>query len=94
MKRFITFLFVVVAAVLVGFQLQTRNTIPPHMLGLPASFHEDLLTEKQRADLFDLVKEMKEFPTNTADTQFYEPKHEHIGEGKSRNFIALAQKKI
>eukprot|EP00466_Bigelowiella_natans_P000198 jgi/Bigna1/66142/fgenesh1_pg.1_\ len=70
--------------VAVGFKFQRMlPTIPPHLLGHQAEFQEGLLSETLGDRLMDLLKEMKQFPTNAQDLSFYNTTHEHIGEARA-----------
>ena len=55
--------------------------LPAHMLG-PAVYEEGLLSVAQAATLRSLVKQIKDYPTNTNDLSFYKTRHEHIGEAQ------------
>ena len=67
-----------------GFQNQLfpprPHTIPEHMLNNRVVYQTDLLTEDVAAQLRNLTKHMKTFPTNLNDLKFYKTTHEHIGE--------------
>lgn len=54
--------------------------IPDHLLGNVVEVIPNLLSDAVGDQLMDLIKSMKDFPTNTNDLQFYKTKHEHIGE--------------
>ncbi len=69
-----------VIAVVVGVYSTTRQEIPAHLLGHKLVYSRNFIPEKVGSDLLNLMKEMKSFPTNAADLQFYKTKHEHIGE--------------
>ena len=56
------------------------NSIPDHMLNTRVVYQTDFLTEDMAAELRNLTKEMKNFPTNLSDLKFYKTTHEHIGE--------------
>ena len=58
---------VVVLAVVLSASGPRRVSIPPHMTGHPSLFEENLLTPEIGDALLSLAKEMKEFPTNTAE---------------------------
>jgi hypothetical protein len=51
------------------------------MLGT-AYYEDGLLSEAQGEMLRDLLKRMKEYPSNTADVSFYKTLHEHVGEAR------------
>lgn len=71
---------VAVIGVFLGFWMQTRISIPTHLLNHVVVNVPNLLTKEEGAELMRLSKEMAEFPTNTADLKFYKTEHEHIGE--------------
>jgi hypothetical protein len=54
--------------------------MPEHLLHHPIDVIPNMLSESVGDELMDLIKKMKDFPTNTNDLQFYKTKHEHIGE--------------
>lgn len=64
------------------------SVLPPRVLALPghmlghAYFEPDLLTAAQATRLSELMKEMKVFPSNVADTSFYKTVREDIGEAQ------------
>ena len=75
-------LLVPLVAILYGAQVvlkPRRFHVPAHMLNT-AIYEENLLSENEASELRDMVKSFKEYPTNLADTDFYETTHEHIGE--------------
>lgn len=57
-----------------------RVNLPSHLLGHPAVFRDDFITQKQSDELMEVIKKMAVLPTNAQDTKFYTTKHEHIGE--------------
>ena len=59
-----------------------RVNLPPHMLGHPPIYVDEMLTPEIQDALWDEFKGMKTFPMNTRDTQFYTTEHEHIGEAE------------
>lgn len=63
-------------------QFMPRSNIPSHLLNLPALFIEELISPESFKDLNDLMREMKEFPSNMDDLRSigFTPMHEHIGE--------------
>lgn len=84
-----------VIAFVIGSQVYRIFDIPPHLLNHKLLVIPDLIPADvciwrlhifdlaQTADtLLDLVKEMKEFPTNANDLKFYKTLHEHIGEAQ------------
>lgn len=83
-------LFLVVPILLSGYVYQytkrlnglplRKPEIPAHLLGHPLEVVPGMLSESVGDQLMDLIKKMKDFPTNTNDLQFYKTKHEHIGE--------------
>lgn len=50
------------------------------MLNSKVIYERDLLSEDVAAELRNLTKHMKTFPTNLSDLKFYKTTHEHIGE--------------
>jgi hypothetical protein len=80
MVRFAGSLVFGVLAVFVAMKFVSRVSLPEHLLH--HSLHEDpeLLSFDASRQLIDLVQEMKDFPSNAADTSFYKTTHEHIGE--------------
>lgn len=56
-------------------QLQDRVNLPPHLLGHPVEFFPDLLPVDVSKELVNLIKEMKEFPTNANDRKVFSFKH-------------------
>jgi len=56
------------------------RAVPAHMLGHPLVYERGLLSGQTHDDLVALVKGMAEYPTNTADRNFYKTLNEHIGE--------------
>jgi len=56
------------------------HTLPDHMLNNKVVYQRDLLSEDVAAELRNLTKHMKTFPTNLSDLKFYKTTHEHIGE--------------
>ena len=59
-----------------------RSDIPKHLLHLPAQYVTNLISQEHFIELNQLMREMKEFPSNMDDlrTIGFTPKHEHIGE--------------
>jgi hypothetical protein len=56
------------------------HAIPDHMMNTFVFYERDLLSEDVAAELRNLTKTMKTFPTNLSDLKFYKTTHEHIGE--------------
>lgn len=89
---------IVVLIAYIAAQFVNRSaSLPPHLLNhkllvIPELIPEDVsttaiqifqLTISKSADkLLQLVKDMKDFPSNAADLKFYKTKHEHIGEAQ------------
>jgi hypothetical protein len=60
--------------------LLPRVDLPSHLLGHPALFKKEFITEQTRVELLNLVKSFRSLPTNTEDLKYYKTVHEHIGE--------------
>jgi hypothetical protein len=60
--------------------LLRRVDLPPHLLGHPALFKREFISEQSRVALLDLVKSFESLPTNAEDLKHYATRHEHIGE--------------
>lgn len=73
-------LMVVSVALLLAVAMRTRVALPPHLLNHKIEIKPNLLSEQVGDDLMNLIKTMKEFPSNTNDLQFYKTVHEHVGE--------------
>ena len=73
-------LAVALFAVLLALYFTPRQSIPEHLLHHPLVYSKDFIPKKMGDDLLGLIKEMKTFPSNAADLQFYKTQHEHIGE--------------
>lgn len=58
-----------------------RLRVPAHMVG-NAYYEEGLLSPEKGAMLRELLKELKEYPSNTADVSFYKTLREHVGEAQ------------
>ncbi|GBG30287.1 Hypothetical Protein FCC1311_065062 [Hondaea fermentalgiana] len=59
-----------------------RTPIPSHMQNQAAVFVPELVNRETQSALLDLLKTKGVIPSNSADTNFYEVKHEHIGEAQ------------
>jgi hypothetical protein len=57
-----------------------RVDLPAHLLGHPALFKKEFISEATRVELLELVKSFKSLPTNVEDLKYYKTLHEHIGE--------------
>jgi hypothetical protein len=65
-----------------------RNRLPEHLQGHPVFAQRDLISAPMGARLVDLVRRIGAsdgYPTNTADTKFYETANEHVGEARPVN---------
>ena len=62
-----------------------RNRLPAHLLGHPVYVKRGLISKPIGERLAHLVKKIGAedgYPTNTADTKFYETANEHVGEAR------------
>ena len=83
MRLLASALVVALAAVLTGALLllsTPRASIPAHLLHHPLIYTENFIPPAVGAELLELIKTMRVFPTNAADTQFYRTLREDIGE--------------
>jgi len=67
---------------LVDTEGSSNKAIPSHLLGHTAVFEEALIEEEAGYDLIRMLKDMKVFPTNTRELNFYDTDYEHIGEAQ------------
>lgn len=86
---FVAFLAALISVLIFGVgRLFPRLDTPEHMLHQPAFAIPNLMSDEQFIALNDIIKEMKEFPSNIdADlkTGGFAPLHEHIGEAQQIN---------
>jgi hypothetical protein len=86
--KVIGFAVAVIAITLGGLNYSiSRREIPEHMLHHPAHAIPNLISESHFKELNQLMRQMKEFPSNVDDltTTGFIPKHEHIGEAQPIN---------
>lgn len=72
-------LYAVTVAILLR-SLCRPAALPPHLLHHPVVQQTELISEDLRLRLVEEIKDSAIFPSNAADTSFYEVEHEHIGE--------------
>lgn len=77
---------VVVVAIVIALYCEFTprgNGIPPHVTNYPAFGQDNLIPEDIAKDLQELIRELREFPSNVDQTKAagFQPKYEEIGEG-------------